>query len=260
MAEVIVTVSGKGGVGKTTATANIGMALASMGLKILLIDGDVGLRNLDISLGIQDRIVYHFNDVINGMCSADSAIVKDEKYIGLCYLAAPQNITGAEVNKEGFKEMVDKLRPRFDYIIIDCAAGIDDSFSMCAGAADKALIITTPELISIRDADRVAERLESMGITTVYLIINRINIDMIKKGDMIDIDTIIGTVAVPLIGAVPEDVGIIISNNKGRPLVLRPRTRAGTAFLNIAKRLTGEKVPIMADEKKGFFSFFARKR
>lgn len=258
MSEVISIVSGKGGVGKTTSTANIGTALAAMGYKVLLVDGDVGLRNLDISLGMQDKVVYHFLDIINKSCKPSQALIVDEKYVGLNFLSAPQNLCGADIDKELFKKLVDDFRPYYDYIIIDCAAGIDDSFTMGAAASDKSIIIATPEMISIRDADRIAARLERLGITNVFLIINRINIDMIKKGDMIDIDTIINTVAVPLIGAVPADDEIIISNNKGKPIVLRIKSRAGQAYLNIAKRITGLKVPIMQDKKRGLSCLFKK--
>ncbi len=183
MDEVIAVVSGKGGVGKTTTTANIGTALASMGHKVLLIDGDVGLRNLDISLGVQDSVVYHFLDVMDGRCRLSDAVISAGRYAGLHFLSAPQNITGADIDKQGFKNLVDEIRPQYDYIIIDCAAGIDDSFVMAASAADTAIIVATPELISVRDADSVAARLEKLGIGKIFLIINRINIDMIKKGD-----------------------------------------------------------------------------
>ncbi len=258
MTEVIAVVSGKGGVGKTTTTANIGTALASMGHKVLLIDGDVGLRNLDISLGMQDRVVYHFLDVMQGVCKFSDAVIVDDRYAGLNFLSAPHNANGADIDKEGFRSLVDSLRSHYDYIIIDCAAGIDDSFVMASLAADRAIIVSTPELISIRDADCVAARLEGMGLTNVFLIINRINIDMIKKGDMIDIDTIMNTVAVPLIGAVPDDSAVTVSNNRGRPVVLSTKLRCGMAFLNIAKRILGKKVPILKDEKKGLFGLFKR--
>ena len=258
MAQIIAVVSGKGGVGKTTVTANLGVALAAMGKSVLLIDGDVGLRNLDISLGLQDKIVYHFNDVINGLCTAKQAIVTYGKFAGLRLLSAPQSVAWDDVDKAGFKKLIAELRNYYDYILIDCAAGIDDSFITGVESADRVLIIATPELISIRDADRVALNLERMQISQIHLIINRINIDMVKKGDMIDIDTIINTVAVPLIGAVPDESAVIISNNTGKPVVLSTKSRAGKAFLNIAKRITGEKIPILKDERKGLLKFFRK--
>lgn len=259
MSEVIAVVSGKGGVGKTTTTANIGTALAAMGHKVLLIDGDVGLRNLDISLGMQDKVVYHFHDIIEERCDASMAVISDYKYVGLNLLSAPQGINGSEIDKEKFKNVVDDFRTQYDYIIIDCSAGIDDSFTMAVTAADRIIIIATPEMISVRDADAVATRLEKLGITNIFLLINRIDIDMIKKGDMIDIDTIINAVSVPLIGAVPENKEVLISNNKGKPVVLQTKSRCGMAFINIAKRITGQKVPIISDERKGFFRLFKRK-
>jgi septum site-determining protein MinD len=259
VAEVLSIVSGKGGVGKTTTTANLGTALAAMGYKVLLIDGDAGLRNLDIALGMQEQVVYHFLDIMEHHCPPENAVITDEKHGGLRFLSAPQDVSGAEIDKARFKQMVDGFRPYYDYIMIDCAAGIDDGFAMAAGAADRAIIVATPELISARDADRVAARLEAYGVTEVFLLINRIRVDMIKKGDMIDIDTIINIVAVPLIGAVPEDAGVITSNITGTPVVLQPKTRAGKAYLNIAKRVTGRKVPIAREEKRGFGRLFRRK-
>jgi septum site-determining protein MinD len=260
MSEVIAIVSGKGGVGKTTVTANIGTALAAMGYKVLLIDADVGLRNLDIALGMQDRIVYHFLDLMDEACSEKQAIINDEKYTGLSFLAAPQCQSLEVKHFPLFKKMTDKLKTRYDYIIIDCPAGIDKGFLMAVNAADKVIIVSTPDMLSVRDADKVAAMSEKFGIEKSFLIINKINVDMIKKGDMIDIDTIINTVAVPLIGAVPEDSGIIRSINTGKPIVLLPKKHSATAFINIAKRITGRKVPIMKDEKRGLFSFFRRKK
>ena len=220
MSEVIAIVSGKGGVGKTTVTANIGTALAAMGYKVLLIDADVGLRNLDIALGMQDRIVYHFLDLMDEACSEKQAIINDEKYTGLSFLAAPQCQSLEVKHFPLFKKMTDKLKTRYDYIIIDCPAGIDKGFLMAVNAADKVIIVSTPDMLSVRDADKVAAMSEKFGIEKSFLIINKINVDMIKKGDMIDIDTIINTVAVPLIGAVPEDSDIIRSINTGKPVVL----------------------------------------
>jgi septum site-determining protein MinD len=253
MPQVISVVSGKGGVGKTTTVANVGAALAAMGKRVLLIDADVGLRNLDISLGMQDKVVYHFNDIINGQCTPTQAIVPHDKYLGLQLLTAPQNVLSSQIDKDKFKELVLGLKQNYDYVLIDCAAGIDDSFVMGAMAADMVIIVATPELISVRDADRVAVSLEKLAIEQINLIINIISVDMVKKGDMIDIDTIINTVAVPLIGAVPESSEVIVSNNKGRPIVLSANSYAGKAFLNIAKRITGEKVPILKEKKRNIF-------
>ena len=252
MAEVIAIVSGKGGVGKTTTSANIGTALAGMGKNVLLIDCDIGLRNLDIALGMQNKIVYDFLDIIEERCDARKAIVTDMRFRGLNLLSSPQTREASSVPPEKMKELVDKLKPFFDYIILDCPAGIDDGFNLAISNSDKAIVIATPEMISIRDADRIISKLEQIGMMNNFLIINRIRIDMIKKGDMIDIDNMIDIIAIPLIGAVPEDDAVIASNNKGIPVVLNHRTRAGRAYFNIAKRLTGEKVPILDDEGNVF--------
>ena len=179
MSEVIAIVSGKGGVGKTTVTANIGTALAAMGYKVLLIDADVGLRNLDIALGMQDRIVYHFLDLMDEACSEKQAIINDEKYTGLSFLAAPQCQSLEVKHFPLFKKMTDKLKTRYDYIIIDCPAGIDKGFLMAVNAADKVIIVSTPDMLSVRDADKVAAMSEKFELKV--LIINKINVDMIKK-------------------------------------------------------------------------------
>ncbi len=258
MAEVIAVVSGKGGVGKTTTTANIGTALAYMGKNVLLIDCDIGLRNLDIALGMQNRIVYDFLDIIEDRCDARKAIITDSRFRGLNLLSSPQTRETSSVPIEKMKELIDELKPFFDYIILDCPAGIDDGFNLAISNADKAIVIATPEMISIRDADRIISKLEKIGIMDKFLIINRIRVDMIKKGDMIDIDNMIDIIAIPLLGAVPEDDAVIASNNKGIPVVLKHRTRAGRAYFNIAKRLTGEKVPIMEDEGNIFMRMWRK--
>ncbi|NLB80681.1 MAG: septum site-determining protein MinD, partial [Clostridiaceae bacterium] len=222
MANVLAIVSGKGGVGKTTVTANIGIALAAMGKKVLLIDADVGLRNLDIALGMQNKIAYHFLDVINNHCDLSKAIVIDEKYSGLALLSAPQFNSISDIDNNLFKKMINDASGLYDYILIDCAAGIGKCFEMSTSAADRIIVVAMPDVLSIRDADRVATKLENQNIKNVFLVINKINIDMIKKGDMIDIDTIINRVAIRLIGAIPEDRRIALSIGRGKPAVLLP--------------------------------------
>ena len=259
MAEIIAIASGKGGVGKSTSTANLGTALAMMGKKILMIDGDIGLRNLDLILGMQNSVAYDFNDILNDRCSSEQAILADEKYPGLHLLPAPQNIDIDEIDKDKFNDLIDKLNPYYDFILIDCPAGIHDGFMLMSSKAKKALIVTTPELISVRDADMTVSKLEGLHFDEIYLIINKISVEMVKSGEMMSIDDIINIVAVPLIGAIPDEKSIIHSNNIGKPIVLKTRSRAGMAYANIAKRLTGIKVPILQDEKKCFFRFL-RKR
>ncbi len=259
MAEIIAIASGKGGVGKSTTTANIGTALAMMGKKVLMIDGDIGLRNLDLILGMQNSIAYDFNDVLCDRCSSEQAILTDEKYTGLHLLPAPQNVEIQEIDKEKLSDLIDKLNPYYDYILIDCPAGIHEGFMLMSSKAQKALIVATPELISVRDADMTISKLEDLHFSEIYLIINKVNIDMVKSGEMMSVDDIINIVAVPLIGAIPDEKEVIHSNNIGRPVILKSRSRAGMAYANIAKRLMGIKVPILQDEKKGFFRFLHKK-
>lgn len=259
MAEIIAIASGKGGVGKSTTTANLGTALAMMGKKILMIDGDIGLRNLDLILGMQNSIAYDFNDVLNNRCTSEQAIVIDQKYTGLHLLPAPQNEDISNIDKDKLNELIDKLSPYYDYILIDCPAGIHEGFMLMSSKASKALIVATPELISVRDADMTISKLEDLHFEEIYLIINKIRIEMVKSGEMMSIDDIINIVAVPLIGAIPEEKDVIHSNNIGKPIILKTRSRAGMAYANIAKRITGIKVPILPDEKRGIFGFL-RKR
>lgn len=258
MAEIIAIASGKGGVGKSTTAANLGTALAIMGKKVLLIDGDIGLRNLDVILGMQNSIAYDFYDVLCENCTVEQAIAADEKYTSMHLLPAPQNVDINDIDSEKLNELIEKLSPYYDFILIDCPAGIHDGFMLMAAKAQKAIIVATPELISVRDADMTVSKLEGLNFSEIYLIINKIRVDMVKTGDMLSIDDIINIIAVPLIGAVPEDSDIIASNNLGRPVVLKPKSRSGMAYGNIAKRLTGSKVPILQDEKKKRFRLFGR--
>ncbi len=259
MAEIIAIASGKGGVGKSTTTANLGTALAMMGKKILMIDGDIGLRNLDVILGMQNSIAYDFNDVLCDRCSSDQAIIADEKYPGLHLLPAPQNVEISEINSDKLNKLIEKLSPYYDYILIDCPAGIHEGFMLMSSKAHKALIVATPELISVRDADMAISKLEGLHFDEIYLIINKVSVEMVKSGEMMSIDDIINIVAVPLIGAIPDEKAVIHSNNIGKPIILKSRSRAGIAYGNIAKRITGVKVPILSDEKKGFFGFLRKK-
>ena len=259
MAEIIAIASGKGGVGKSTTTANIGTALAMMGNKILMIDGDIGLRNLDLILGMQNSVAYDFNDILNNRCTDDQAILADDRYPGLHLLPAPQNVDINDIDKEKLDNLIEKLSPYYNYILIDCPAGIHDGFKLMSSKANQALIIATPELMSVRDADVTISKLEDLHFDEIYLIINKINVEMVKSGQMMSIDDIINIVAVPLIGAIPDEKDVIHSNNIGKPVVLKTRSRAGMAYANIAKRITGAKVPILQDEKKGLFGFLHKR-
>ena len=245
MGEAIVVTSGKGGVGKTTTSANIGTALASMGKKVVVVDGDTGLRNLDVLMGLENRIVFTLMDVIEEKCRLKQALIKDKRFPNLFLLPTAQTRDKNDINIEQMKKLIEDLKGEFDYIIIDCPAGIEQGFENAVVAADRALIVVNPEVTSVRDADRVIGKLDSKGVDDHQLIINRVNYEMTKNGDMLDINDILDSLAIKLIGAVPDDRSITISTNKGEPIVLDQKSAAGQAFRNIARRITGEDVPIM---------------
>lgn len=244
MSEVIVVTSGKGGVGKTTTSANLGTGLAQLNKKVVLIDTDIGLRNLDVVMGLENRIVYNLVDVIEGNCRVKQALIKDKKYPNLYLLPSAQTRDKTSVNPEQMKELTESLRDEFDYIILDCPAGIEQGFKNAIAGADRALIVTTPEVSAIRDADRIIGLLEANEIKRIDLIVNRLRMDMIRRGDMMSIDDVVDILAIDLIGAVPDDENIVISTNQGEPLV-GTDCLAGQAYLNIAKRVTGEEVPLL---------------
>ncbi|NPV43208.1 MAG: septum site-determining protein MinD [Firmicutes bacterium] len=245
MGQVIVITSGKGGVGKTTTTANIGTALALLNKKVVLVDSDIGLRNLDVVMGLENRIVYDLVDVVEGMCRLRQALIKDKRFEELYLLPAAQTKDKTAVSPEQMKELCEKLRPDYDYILIDSPAGIEQGFKNAIAGADKAIIVTTPEVAAVRDADRIIGLLEAAELYNPQLIINRIRADMVKKGDMMDIDDMIDILAIDLLGVVPEDEKIVISTNKGEPAVLDSGSKAGQAYKNISRRLEGENVPLM---------------
>lgn len=245
MGEVVVITSGKGGVGKTTTSANIGTALASMGLKVVLIDTDIGLRNLDVVMGLENRIVYDLVDVTHGNCRLKQALIRDKRFDNLALLPAAQTKDKNAVNVEQMKELCDQLKEEFDYVIIDCPAGIEQGFKNAIAGAEKAIVVTTPEVAAVRDADRIIGLLEAAEIRNPKLIVNRLRPKMVKKGDMMDINDMIDILAVELIGVVPEDEIIVVSTNKGEPAVLDANSLAGQAYRNIAKRITGEEVPFI---------------
>lgn len=245
MGEAIVVTSGKGGVGKTTTSANIGTALASMGKRVVVVDGDTGLRNLDVLMGLENRIVFTLMDVIEEKCRLKQALIKDKRLPNLFLLPTAQTRDKNDIKVEQMKKLIDDLKSEFDYVIIDCPAGIEQGFENAVVGADRAVIVVNPEVTSVRDADRVIGKLDAKGIEDHQLIINRINYEMTKNGDMLDINDILDSLAIKLIGAVPDDRSITISTNKGEPIVLDEKAAAGQAFRNIAKRITGENVPIM---------------
>ena len=218
MSEVIVITSGKGGVGKTTTTANIGIGLAKLGKKVLVIDTDLGLRNLDVVLGLENRIVYNLVDVIEGKCRPKQAIIKDKRFQDLYLLPSAQTKDKSSVSPEQMKKLTEDLREDYDFVLLDCPAGIEQGFQNAIAGADKAIVVTTPEVSSIRDADRIIGLLEASGIRDNQLVINRLRVDMVKKGDMMSVEDVLEILAVDLIGAILDDEQIVISTNQGEPL------------------------------------------
>nr|WP_317379486.1 septum site-determining protein MinD [uncultured Faecalimonas sp.] len=254
MGEVIVITSGKGGVGKTTTTANIGAGLAQMGKKVIVIDTDLGLRNLDVVLGLENRIVYNLVDVITGSCRLKQALIKDRRYPELYLLPSAQTKDKSSVTPEQMKKLTEELKELFDYIILDCPAGIERGFQNAIAGADRAVVVTTPEVSAIRDADRIIGLLEQGGIGQSELVINRLRMDMVKRGEMMSVEDVTEILGIRLIGVIPDDEKVVIGTNQGEP-VISLEAKAGTAYKNICRRLTGEEVPFPDFEKQdGFFS------
>lgn len=254
MSEVIVITSGKGGVGKTTTTANVGTGLAQLDKKVVLIDTDIGLRNLDVVMGLENRIVYNLVDVVEGNCRMKQALIKDKRYPNLSLLPSAQTKDKSAVSPEQMVKVIDELRDEFDYILLDCPAGIEQGFKNAIAGADRALVVTTPEVSAIRDADRIIGLLTANEITRVDLIVNRLRMDMVKRGDMMNIGDVTDILAINLIGAVPDDEQIVISTNQGEPLV-GTDCKAGIAYANICHRVLGEEVPLMnLEEKDGMWN------
>lgn len=253
MGEVIVITSGKGGVGKTTTTANLGAGLAQLHKKVVLIDTDIGLRNLDVVMGLENRIVYNLVDVVEGNCRIRQALIKDKKYPELYLLPSAQTRDKTAVTPEQMKKLTDELKDEFDYILLDCPAGIEQGFKNAIAGADRAIVVTTPEVSAIRDADRIIGLLETNEISKTELIVNRLRMDLVHRGDMMSVDDVCEILAVPLIGAVPDDENIVIATNRGEPLA-GSDCLAGKAYMNICRRVLGEQVDFMKlEEKKGVF-------
>ncbi len=255
MGEAIVITSGKGGVGKTTTTANIGTALALTGKKVCLVDTDIGLRNLDVVMGLENRIIYDIVDVVEERCRLQQALIKDKRFDCLMLLPAAQTKDKAAVNPEQMKIIIQELKEDYDYVIIDCPAGIEQGFKNAVAGADKAIVVTTPETSAVRDADRIIGLLEQEKVEAPKLIVNRIRGHMMKNGDMLDVDEIVAILAIEIIGIVCDDDDVIKASNKGEPIAFQPISRASIAFRNIARRILGESVPLMSlEENKGVFS------
>ena len=250
---VIVITSGKGGVGKTTTSANIGTALAKEGYKVVLIDTDLGLRNLDLLLGLENRIVYTIVDVIEERCKLKQALVKDKKNPNLQLLAAAQTRDKSAVNADQLKEICEILKEKNDFVLVDCPAGIEQGFQNAVAGASEAIVVTTPEMSAIRDADRIIGLLgPKEEIKSTKLLLNRVRPSLIKSNEMMSVDDVVEILACPLIGIIPEDTGIITSTNKGEPIVNDEKALAGQAYRNVAQRILGEEVPFLdLDEPKG---------
>jgi len=253
---VIVITSGKGGVGKTTTSANIGTALAKEGYKVVLIDTDLGLRNLDLLLGLENRIVYTIVDVIEERCKLKQALVKDKKNPNLSLLAAAQTRDKSAVNAKQLKEICSKLKEKNDFVLVDCPAGIEQGFQNAIAGASEAIVVTTPEMSAIRDADRIIGLLNTKEeIKSTRLLLNRVRPNLIKNNEMMSVDDVVGILEIPLLGIIPEDTGIITSTNKGEPIVNDENALAGQAYRNVAKRILGEEVPFLdLDEPRGFMA------
>lgn len=252
MGEVIVVTSGKGGVGKTTVSANLSTALARLNKKVVVIDTDIGLRNLDVVMGLENQIVYNLVDVIEGTCRIKQALIKDKRYDNLYVLPSAQTKDKNSVTPEQMVRLTDELKETFDYVFLDCPAGIEQGFKNAIAGATRALVVTTPEVSAIRDADRVIGLLENDGIYPINLIVNRIRQDLIKNGDMMSIDDVKDILGIDIIGAIPDDVNIVVSTNRGEPLDDKT-TIPGQAFANIAGRILGEEIPIMSFSKEKKF-------
>ncbi len=257
MGEVIVITSGKGGVGKTTTTANIGTALALEGKKVVVVDADIGLRNLDVVMGLENRIVYDLVDVVEGVCRLKQALIKDKRFDGLYLLPAAQTRDKNAVSPPQMQKLCEQLQKQFDYVIIDCPAGIEQGFKNAIAGASKAIVVTVPEVSAVRDADRIIGLLASNELSNPQLVINRLRMDMVKRGDMMNIEDTIDILGIDLLGVVPDDERIIVSSNRGQPVVTEATSMAGKAYRNIAKRLMGEEVPFLSlDEEQSFMEKF----
>jgi septum site-determining protein MinD len=242
---VITITSGKGGVGKTTATANIGVALARRGRRVVVLDADIGLRNLDVVMGLENRVVYNLIHVIRGAADADQALIRDKRVPGLMLLAADQHSDKDDVSAEEMTEVCEALRPQADFILVDSPAGIEQGFRNALAPADELVLVTTPEVSAVRDADRVIGLAEAAKKPSPRLVLNRIKPELVARGEMLATEDVLDILRIPLLGIVPEDAAIVAATNRGEPVALLPESRSGQAFANIAARLDGEDVPYL---------------
>ncbi|MCC8014714.1 MAG: septum site-determining protein MinD [Eubacterium sp.] len=258
MGKVIVITSGKGGVGKTTTSANIGTGLAQLNKNVLLIDADIGLRNLDVIVGMEDRIVYDLTDVIEGNCRLSEAIIKDSKLQNLSLLPAAQTKDKTSVTPEQMEKLCAELKESYDYVIIDCPAGIEQGFKNAIAGADMAIVVAVPEVSAVRDADRIKGLLEQAGIKEPKLILNRVRPEMVKSGDMLSLEDIKEILCIESIGVIPDEASVIIASNKGIPVINSENSLAAAAYKNIVKRIEGEDVPLLDLNKKQKVGLIAR--
>ena len=258
-AQVITVTSGKGGVGKTTAVANLANALAMDGKKVVCIDGDIGLRNLDVIMGLENRIVYDIVDVIEGRCKLKQAMIRDKHYPDMYLIPAAQTRDKNAVSPSDMVRICNDLRAETEFVIIDSPAGIERGFRNAIAPADRVLIVTNPEVSAVRDADRVVGILEAEEKGSPELILNRLNPVLVRNNDMLSAEDVLDLLGIKLIGIVPEDETVIIGSNRGAPVVTDPKSRAGQAFRNIAKRIQGENVPFMdLDQQSGLWGAFQK--
>ena len=258
-AKVITISSGKGGVGKTTTTANLAVALAQLNQKVVCIDGDIGLRNLDVILGLENRIVYDLVDVVEGRCRIRQAMIRDKRLEDLFLIPAAQTRDKSSVSPSDMIRLCEELKDEVDWIIIDSPAGIERGFRNALAPADLVLVVTNPEVSSVRDADRIIGLVEAEEKGPAQLILNRVNTILTKRGDMLNTEDVLELLAIDLIGVIPEDESVVVASNKGQPVTLSNNSKAGQAFRNIAKRLIGEEVPFMdLDAGNNFFNKIAK--
>ncbi len=252
---VIVVTSGKGGVGKTTTTANVGTGLAGLGKKVCLIDTDIGLRNLDVVMGLENRIVYNLVDVVEGNCRLKQALIRDKRHPGLYLMPSAQTRDKTAVSPGQMVKITESLTEQFDYVILDCPAGIEQGFQNAIAGANRAIVVTTPEISAIRDADRIIGLLEAGGFGRMELIINRLRPDMVKRGDMMSSEDVADILGIPLLGIIPDDENVVIATNQGEPLV-GTSSPAGIAYSNVVGRIEGQEIPFLNFEKG--FSLFTK--